>query len=125
MNTSLSNDFQTLNEDKKLYAVDSLNNLNKLKLCTGDSQVIQQAVKGEGTNMRHQESQTTQTKKTILILLILIMLVTLILSSCALYFLVQMNYLSDEITQKLEKQGRIIEELARVNQLPNRNHARV
>ncbi|OCT88994.1 leucine-rich single-pass membrane protein 1 [Xenopus laevis] len=124
MNTSLSNDFQTLNEDGKLYAADSLNNLNKLKLCTGDSQDILQ-VEGKGTNMPHQESQTTRTKRSILILIILMILVTVMLSSCAFYFLVQMKYLSDEITQKLETQGRIMEELVRIKQLLNRNHASV
>ncbi|XP_075455050.1 leucine-rich single-pass membrane protein 1 [Ascaphus truei] len=113
--SSLNIDFEEFSEERKLYAADSLNNLNKLKLCTKDSQDVLQA---QGEKNMHVPDlvpwASIKYELFFLILLIITVLATLILSSCVIFLLVQARYTTEEITQKLDTGEKDTVELAKI-----------
>ncbi|KAM8972056.1 leucine-rich single-pass membrane protein 1 [Pelodytes ibericus] len=115
MNKSLKIDFQEFTEHRNLYAADSINNLNKLKLCTNDRQdvLLEESEEGNHSDGCEQSSRNHTRNKSFLTLLIITVAVTIILSSCIIYLLVQMRYLAAEVTRKLEKTEKDIQELVK------------
>ncbi|KAM4677625.1 leucine-rich single-pass membrane protein 1 [Discoglossus pictus] len=115
MSTYLDIDFQGSSEDRKLYAADSLNNLNKLKLCANDRQDIDEANEDTSTDVHVPTSWTNRRNQSrFLTLLIMTVIITLVLSFCVILLLVKVSSMTHEVTQRLEKGEKYI---AKIRQL--------
>ncbi|CAH2278055.1 Hypothetical predicted protein [Pelobates cultripes] len=127
MNTPLNITFQEISEERKLYVADSLNNLNKLKLCTNDTQdVLESSEEGNFSVVLSQDSGKSRRIHPLLTVLIMTLVLTIILSSCVLYLLVHMNFTATEMSRKLERCDKLMEELEKLSNLVLfLNHSRV
>nr|XP_033815487.1 leucine-rich single-pass membrane protein 1 [Geotrypetes seraphini]XP_033815488.1 leucine-rich single-pass membrane protein 1 [Geotrypetes seraphini]XP_033815489.1 leucine-rich single-pass membrane protein 1 [Geotrypetes seraphini]XP_033815490.1 leucine-rich single-pass membrane protein 1 [Geotrypetes seraphini] len=117
MNTSsLEIDFLDFSEEGKLYAVDSLNNLNKLNLCTDDCQDHLNTQEG----MRADESilpieQSKKSQYICFLLFITALVLSLALASFAVFQIIQTRDKMDEVYKKVISGGKDIEELYEMN----------
>ncbi|CAH2278054.1 Hypothetical predicted protein [Pelobates cultripes] len=128
MNTPLNITFQEISEERKLYVADSLNNLNKLKLCTNDTQdvLVESSEEGNFSVVLSQDSGKSRRIHPLLTVLIMTLVLTIILSSCVLYLLVHMNFTATEMSRKLERCDKLMEELEKLSNLVLfLNHSRV
>ncbi|XP_053318836.1 leucine-rich single-pass membrane protein 1 [Spea bombifrons] len=95
MNKALYADFQEFSEDGKLYAADSLNNLNKLKLCPNESQDLL-----DTSDILGQDCDGG--KQPLLTVLIITVAAMIILSTCIMSILVQIRSAITEVEEKLD-----------------------
>ncbi|XP_078530552.1 leucine-rich single-pass membrane protein 1 isoform X1 [Lissotriton helveticus] len=106
------NDSFDFSQEGNLYAVDSLNNLNKLNLCIDESQ-----------DLIHEDStdempwSTMRGQCIFLLTLIIIAAVTCILILCIVGFFVQAKKDTDDMLTRLTSGGKEIEELLSINHL--------
>ncbi|XP_030072404.1 leucine-rich single-pass membrane protein 1 [Microcaecilia unicolor] len=114
--SSLEIDFLDFNEEGKLYAVDSLNNLNKLNLCTSDGQDHLNTQEGKGTNESILVTGQSKISQYIFFLFIITALVlSLALASFAVFLLNQTRDKMEEAYKKVVSGGNDIEELYEMN----------
>ncbi|XP_069085059.1 leucine-rich single-pass membrane protein 1 [Pleurodeles waltl] len=106
------NELFDLSQEGKLYAVDSLNNLNKLNICIDEHQ-----------DLMHDDStdempwSTMRGQCLFLLTLIIIAVVTCILILCIVGFFVQARKDTDDMLTRLTSGGKEIEELLSISHL--------
>uniref|UniRef100_A0A7M4ES00 Leucine rich single-pass membrane protein 1 n=1 Tax=Crocodylus porosus TaxID=8502 RepID=A0A7M4ES00_CROPO len=97
---ALENDTQ---EEGKLYEVDSLNNLNKLNVCSDGSQ--------------HLLSISIRSQCVFFVTLIITLIVSLALVSFVIILIIQTGKKMDQVSSRLEFEKNNIEELKKINNL--------
>ncbi|XP_038609117.1 leucine-rich single-pass membrane protein 1 [Tachyglossus aculeatus] len=102
----------------KLYAVNSLNDLNKLTLCpTGSQQLLPPEDKTRGSSPNLGTWGAIQRRSSFLIGLILALIVSLVLVSFVIFLIVQTGNRMEEVSRRLAAEGKDIEELKKMNSL--------
>uniref|UniRef100_A0A663N263 Leucine rich single-pass membrane protein 1 n=1 Tax=Athene cunicularia TaxID=194338 RepID=A0A663N263_ATHCN len=94
-------------EEGKLYVVDSLNNLNKLNICTDGSQHVLENT--AGSNIRNQ--------CLFFVTFILTLIISLALVSFVIFLIIQTRNKMDQISSRLISEKKNIEELKKMNNM--------
>uniref|UniRef100_A0A8C4YNS7 Leucine rich single-pass membrane protein 1 n=1 Tax=Gopherus evgoodei TaxID=1825980 RepID=A0A8C4YNS7_9SAUR len=101
--SSLEIDLPDTNEEGKLYVVDSLNNLNKLHLCSDGSQ--------------HLLSISISCQHLFFVTLIIILIVSLALVSFVIFLTIHTGNRMDEVTSRLASERKNTENLQNINSM--------
>uniref|UniRef100_A0A8C0G293 Leucine rich single-pass membrane protein 1 n=1 Tax=Chelonoidis abingdonii TaxID=106734 RepID=A0A8C0G293_CHEAB len=101
--SSLEIDLPDTNEEGKLYVVDSLNNLNKLHLCSDGSQ--------------HRLSISISCQHLFFVTLIIILIVSLALVSFVIFLTIHTGNKMDEVTSRLAFERKNTEDLQNINSM--------
>ncbi|XP_019370102.1 PREDICTED: leucine-rich single-pass membrane protein 1 [Gavialis gangeticus] len=110
---ALENDTQ---EEGKLYEVDSLNNLNKLNVCSDGSQhLLNQEEENTGDGWMTWSSIRSQC--VFFVTLIITLIVSLALVSFVIILIIQTGKKMDQVSSRLEFERNNIEELKKINNL--------
>ncbi|XP_053575751.1 leucine-rich single-pass membrane protein 1 isoform X2 [Bombina bombina] len=125
MNSSVKIDFLEFNENRKLYAADSLNNLNKLNLCTNERDNIFKEYDENSSDVHVPDSWTNRRSQSIFFsLLVIAVIATLIVAFCSILLLVQASSTTHEVSQRLEKEAKDITKISKLL-LYNLNQTRI
>uniref|UniRef100_A0A7M4FXC8 Leucine rich single-pass membrane protein 1 n=1 Tax=Crocodylus porosus TaxID=8502 RepID=A0A7M4FXC8_CROPO len=107
---ALENDTQ---EEGKLYEVDSLNNLNKLNVCSDGSQHLLKENTGDGW----MTWSSIRSQCVFFVTLIITLIVSLALVSFVIILIIQTGKKMDQVSSRLEFEKNNIEELKKINNL--------
>ncbi|XP_001366468.2 leucine-rich single-pass membrane protein 1 [Monodelphis domestica] len=103
-------------EERKLYVIDSLNDLNKVNLSpTGSQHVIDQEKKflGGAVNI----GNGARNRSLFFVGLIIALFVSLTLVSFVIFLLIQTGSKMDEVARRLTAEGKDIDELKKINSM--------
>ncbi|XP_020745052.1 leucine-rich single-pass membrane protein 1 [Odocoileus virginianus] len=101
-------------EDRKLYVVDSINDLNKLNLCPAGSQQLfpleekLQDVSTDSGNGSH---------SLFLVGLIIVLIISLALVSFVIFLIVQTGNKMEDVSRRLAAEGKDIDDLKKINSI--------
>ncbi|TEA39992.1 leucine-rich single-pass membrane protein 1 [Lagenorhynchus albirostris] len=101
-------------EDRKLYVVDSINDLNKLNLCPAGSQhlfPLEEKIPDVGTNSGNGNHSL------FLVGLIIVLIVSLALVSFVIFLIVQTGNKMEDVSRRLAAEGRDIDDLKKINSI--------
>uniref|UniRef100_A0A8C3XP54 Leucine rich single-pass membrane protein 1 n=1 Tax=Chelydra serpentina TaxID=8475 RepID=A0A8C3XP54_CHESE len=113
MESSLEIDLLDTNEEGKLYAVDSLNNLNKLHLCSDGSQhLLSMYEENTGGLMTWSSCQHL-----FFVTLIIILIVSLALVSFVIFLTIHTGNKMDEVSSRLAFERKNTEDLKNINNM--------
>ncbi|XP_044100509.1 leucine-rich single-pass membrane protein 1 [Neovison vison] len=101
-------------EDRKLYIVDSINDLNKLNLCPAGSQhlfSLEEKIPDVGTNSGNGSHSL------FFMGLIIVLIVSLALVSFVIFLIVQTGNKMDDVSRRLTAEAKDIGDLKRINSL--------
>ncbi|XP_029472097.1 leucine-rich single-pass membrane protein 1 [Rhinatrema bivittatum] len=114
--SSLETDFLDFNEEGKLYAVDSLNNLNKLNLCTNDCQDLLSTAEGKQADGPTVGTwQSVRSQSIFFLVFIIALVLSLALASFAVFLIIQTRDKMEEVYKNVASRGKDIEELYEMN----------
>nr|XP_017502073.1 leucine-rich single-pass membrane protein 1 isoform X3 [Manis javanica]XP_036883208.1 leucine-rich single-pass membrane protein 1 isoform X3 [Manis javanica] len=116
MNRSSQAGFPGIPEDRKLYVVDSINDLNKLNLCPVESQhlfrmSLEEKVPVIGTDPGN------GSHRLFFVGLIIVLIVSLALVSFVIFLIVQTGNKMDDVSRRLMAEGKDIEDLKKINSM--------
>ncbi|XP_073094678.1 leucine-rich single-pass membrane protein 1 isoform X1 [Manis javanica] len=114
MNRSSQAGFPGIPEDRKLYVVDSINDLNKLNLCPVESQhlfPLEEKVPVIGTDPGNGSHCL------FFVGLIIVLIVSLALVSFVIFLIVQTGNKMDDVSRRLMAEGKDIEDLKKINSM--------
>ncbi|XP_039370214.1 leucine-rich single-pass membrane protein 1 [Mauremys reevesii] len=114
--SSLEIDLLDTNEEGKLYVVDSLNNLNKLHLCSDGSQDLLTAQEEENTGGLMTWS-SINCQHLFFVTLIIILIVSLALVSFVVFLTIHTGNKMDEVTSRLAFERKNTEDLKNINNI--------
>ncbi|CAM5085110.1 unnamed protein product [Eretmochelys imbricata] len=114
--SSLEIDLLDINEEGKLYVVDSLNNLNKLHLCSDGSQHLLTAQEEENTGSLMTWSSIS-CQHLFFVTLIIILIVSLALVSFVIFLTIRTGNKMDEISNRLAFERKNAEDLKNINNM--------
>ncbi|XP_030404882.1 leucine-rich single-pass membrane protein 1 isoform X2 [Gopherus evgoodei] len=113
--SSLEIDLPDTNEEGKLYVVDSLNNLNKLHLCSDGSQhLLTQEEENTGGLMTW---SSISCQHLFFVTLIIILIVSLALVSFVIFLTIHTGNRMDEVTSRLASERKNTENLQNINSM--------
>ncbi|XP_045876554.1 leucine-rich single-pass membrane protein 1 isoform X1 [Meles meles] len=101
-------------EDRKLYIVDSINDLNKLNLCPTGSQhlfSLEEKIPDVGTNSGNGSHSL------FFMGLVIVLIVSLALVSFVIFLIVQTGNKLDDVSRRLTAEGKDIDDLKKINSL--------
>ncbi|XP_062054972.1 leucine-rich single-pass membrane protein 1 [Lepus europaeus] len=101
-------------EDRKLYVVDSINDLNKLNLCPAESQhlfPLEEKSPELGTN------SGSGSWSLLFVGLLIVLTVSLALVSFAIFLIIQTGNRMDDMSRRLVAEGRDIDDLKKINNM--------
>ncbi|XP_025064653.1 leucine-rich single-pass membrane protein 1 isoform X1 [Alligator sinensis] len=110
---ALENDTQ---EEGKLYEVDSLNNLNKLNVCSDGAQHLLNREE-ENTGDGWMTWSSIRSQCVFFVTLIITLIVSLALVSFVIILIIQTGKKMDQVSSRLEFERKNIEELKKINNL--------
>ncbi|XP_020840113.1 leucine-rich single-pass membrane protein 1 [Phascolarctos cinereus] len=114
--SALEIDSYDTHEERKLYVIDSLNDLNKVNLSPAGSQcVISQEKKfiGAAVNI----GNGIRNRSLFFVGLIIALIVSLTLVSFVIFLLIQTGSKMDEVSRRLTAEGKDIDELKKINSM--------
>ncbi|XP_007469808.1 PREDICTED: leucine-rich single-pass membrane protein 1 [Lipotes vexillifer] len=114
MNPSQDTGSGGIPEDRKLYVVDSINDLNKLNLCPAGSQhlfPLEEKILDIGTNSGNGNHSL------FLVGLIIVLIVSLALVSFVIFLIVQTGNKMEDVSRRLAAEGRDIDDLKKINSI--------
>lgn len=103
-----------IHEDRKLYVVDSINDLNKLNLCPAGSQhlfPLEEKTPDVGTN------SGSRSHSLFFLGLIVVLIVGLVLVSFVMFLIVQTGNKMDDVSRRLTAEGKDIDDLKKINSM--------
>ncbi|XP_047619656.1 leucine-rich single-pass membrane protein 1 [Phacochoerus africanus] len=103
-----------LPEDRKLYAVDSINDLNRLNLCPAGSQhlfPLEEKIPADGSNSGNGSHGL------FLVGLIIVLIVSLALVSFVIFLIVQTGNKMEDVSRRLAAEGKDIADLKKMNSI--------
>ncbi|XP_014705472.1 leucine-rich single-pass membrane protein 1 [Equus asinus] len=103
-----------IHEDRKLYVVDSINDLNKLNLCSTGSQhlfPLEEKMPDVGTNSGNESHSL------FFVGLIIVLIVSLALVSFVIFLIVQTGNKMDDVSRRLIAEGKDIDDLKKINSM--------
>ncbi|XP_069927205.1 leucine-rich single-pass membrane protein 1 isoform X2 [Oryctolagus cuniculus] len=101
-------------EDRKLYVVDSINDLNKLNLCPAESQhlfPLEEKSPELGTN------SGSGSWSLLFVGLLIVLTVSLALVSFAIFLIIQTGNRMDDVSRRLVAEGKDIDDLKKINNM--------
>ncbi|XP_007120089.2 leucine-rich single-pass membrane protein 1 isoform X2 [Physeter macrocephalus] len=114
MNPSQDTGSGGIPEDRKLYVVDSINDLNKLNLCPAGSQhlfPLEEKIPDIGTNSGNGNHSL------FLVGLIIVLIVSLALVSFVIFLIVQTGNKMEDVSRRLAAEGKDIDDLKKINSI--------
>ncbi|KAB0405224.1 hypothetical protein J1605_009714 [Eschrichtius robustus] len=114
MNPSQDTGSGGIPEDRKLYVVDSINDLNKLNLCPAGSQrlfPLEEKIPDIGTNSGNGNHSL------FLVGLIIMLIVSLALVSFVIFLIVQTGNKMEDVSRRLAAEGKDIDDLKKINSI--------
>ncbi|NXJ16147.1 LSME1 protein, partial [Odontophorus gujanensis] len=116
--TSLEINPPNTDEERKLYVVDSLNNLNKLNVCPDDFQrPLDEEVESTGGTGENMTGNKTRNQCYFFIAFILTLIVSLAVVSFVIFLIIQTRNKMDQISSRLISERKNIEELKKMNNI--------
>ncbi|EHH17606.1 hypothetical protein EGK_14048 [Macaca mulatta] len=103
-----------IQEDGKLYVVDSINDLNKLNLCPAGSQhlfPLEDKIPVLGTNSGN------GSRSLFVVGLLIVLIVSLALVFFVIFLIVQTGNKMDDVSRRLTAEGKDIDDLKRINNM--------
>ncbi|PNJ29824.1 leucine-rich single-pass membrane protein 1 [Pongo pygmaeus] len=103
-----------IQEDGKLYVVDSINDLNKLNLCPAGSQQLfplEDTIPVLGTNSGN------GSRSLFFVGLLIVLIVSLALVFFVIFLIVQTGNKMDDVSRRLTAEGKDIDDLKRINNM--------
>ncbi|XP_015445012.1 leucine-rich single-pass membrane protein 1 isoform X3 [Pteropus alecto] len=103
-----------IHEDRKLYVVDSINDLNKLNLFPAGSQhlfPLEEKTPDVGTN------SGSRSHSLFFLGLIVVLIVGLVLVSFVMFLIVQTGNKMDDVSRRLTAEGKDIDDLKKINSM--------
>ncbi|KAL4827310.1 hypothetical protein H8958_020793 [Nasalis larvatus] len=103
-----------IQEDGKLYLVDSINDLNKLNLCPAGSQhlfPLEDKIPVLGTNSGN------GSRSLFFVGLLIVLIVSLALVFFVIFLIVQTGNKMDDVSRRLTAEGKDIDDLKRINNM--------
>ncbi|PNJ01041.1 LSMEM1 isoform 2 [Pan troglodytes] len=103
-----------IQEDGKLYVVDSINDLNKLNLCRAGSQhlfPLEDKIPVLGTNSGN------GSRSLFFVGLLIVLIVSLALVFFVIFLIVQTGNKMDDVSRRLTAEGKDIDDLKRINNM--------
>ncbi|KAL4696338.1 hypothetical protein H8957_001437 [Semnopithecus entellus] len=103
-----------IQEDGKLYVVDSINDLNKLNLCPAGSQhlfPLEDKIPVLGTNSGN------GSRSLFFVGLLIVLIVSLALVFFVIFLIVQTGNKMDDVSRRLTAEGKDIDDLKRINNM--------
>ncbi|XP_010380754.1 leucine-rich single-pass membrane protein 1 [Rhinopithecus roxellana] len=103
-----------IQEDGKLYVVDSINDLNKLNLCPAGSQhlfPLEDKIPVLGTNSGN------GSRSLFFVGLLIVLIVSLALVFFVIFLIVQTGKKMDDVSRRLTAEGKDIDDLKRINNM--------
>ncbi|XP_004592598.2 leucine-rich single-pass membrane protein 1 [Ochotona princeps] len=101
-------------EARKLYIVDSINDLNKLNLCPAESQhlfPLEEKIPELGASSGH------GSRSLLFVGLLILLTVSLALVSFAIFLIIQTGHRMDDVSRRLTAEGRDIDDLKKINNM--------
>ncbi|XP_012508236.1 PREDICTED: leucine-rich single-pass membrane protein 1 [Propithecus coquereli] len=101
-------------EDRKLYVVDSINDLNKLNLCPAGSQhlfPLEEKIPVLGTNSGN------GSRSLFFVGLLIILIVSLVLVSFVIFLIIQTGNKMDDVSRRLTAEAKDIDDLKKINNM--------
>ncbi|XP_061053929.1 leucine-rich single-pass membrane protein 1 [Eubalaena glacialis] len=114
MNPSQDTGSGGIPEDRKLYVVDSINDLNKLNPCPAGSQrlfPLEEKIPDIGTNSGNGNHSL------FLVGLIIMLIVSLALVSFVIFLIVQTGNKMEDVSRRLAAEGKDIDDLKKINSI--------
>ncbi|KAF0875934.1 leucine-rich single-pass membrane protein 1 [Crocuta crocuta] len=114
MNHSQDTSSRGTPEDRKLYIVDSINDLNRLTLCPAGSQhllPLQEKIPDIGTNSGNRSHSL------FFLGLIIVLIVSLALVSFVIFLIVQTGNKMEDVSRRLTAEGKDIDDLKKINSM--------
>ncbi|XP_036718793.1 leucine-rich single-pass membrane protein 1 [Balaenoptera ricei] len=114
MNPSQDTGSGGIPEDRKLYVVDSINDLNKLNLCPAGSQrlfPLEEKIPDIATNSGNGNHSL------FLVGLIIMLIVSLALVSFVIFLIVQTGNKMEDVSRRLAAEGKDIDDLKKINSI--------
>ncbi|XP_065599523.1 leucine-rich single-pass membrane protein 1 [Cyrtonyx montezumae] len=116
--TSLEINLPNTDEERKLYVVDSLNNLNKLNVCPDEFQhPLDEEVESTGGTGENMTGNKTRNQCYFFIAFILTLIVSLAVVSFVIFLIIQTRNKMDQISSRLISERKNIEELKKMNNM--------
>ncbi|XP_021240590.1 leucine-rich single-pass membrane protein 1 isoform X2 [Numida meleagris] len=116
--TSLEINLPNTDEERKLYVVDSLNNLNKLNVCPDEFQrPPDEEIESTGGTGENMTGSTTRNQCYFFIAFILTLIVSLAIVSFVIFLIIQTRNKMDQISSRLISERKNIEELKKMNNM--------
>ncbi|KAL0617918.1 leucine-rich single-pass membrane protein 1 [Saimiri boliviensis] len=103
-----------IQEDGKLYVVDSINDLNKLNLCPAGSQhlfPLEDKIPVLGTNSGN------GSRSLFFVGLLIVLIVSLALVFFVIFLIIQTGNKMDDVSRRLTAEGKDIDDLKRINNM--------
>ncbi|XP_002751739.1 leucine-rich single-pass membrane protein 1 isoform X2 [Callithrix jacchus] len=103
-----------IQEDGKLYVVDSINDLNKLNLCPAGSQhlfPLEDKIPVFGTNSGN------GSRSLFFVGLLIVLIVSLALVFFVIFLIIQTGNKMDDVSRRLTAEGKDIDDLKRINNM--------
>uniref|UniRef100_A0A8C8ZDS9 Leucine rich single-pass membrane protein 1 n=1 Tax=Prolemur simus TaxID=1328070 RepID=A0A8C8ZDS9_PROSS len=103
-----------IHEDRKLYVVDSINDLNKLNLCPAGSQhlfPLEEKIPVQGTNSGN------GSRCLFFVVLLIMLIVSLVLVSFVIFLIMQTGNKMDDVSRRLTAEGKDIDDLKKINNM--------
>ncbi|XP_045421124.1 leucine-rich single-pass membrane protein 1 [Lemur catta] len=103
-----------IHEDRKLYVVDSINDLNKLNLCPAGSQhlfPLEEKIPVLGTNSGN------GSRCLFFVVLLIMLIVSLVLVSFVIFLIIQTGNKMDDVSRRLTAEGKDIDDLKKINNM--------
>ncbi|XP_069317560.1 leucine-rich single-pass membrane protein 1 [Eulemur rufifrons] len=103
-----------IHEDRKLYVVDSINDLNKLNLCPAGSQhlfPLEEKIPVLGTNSGN------GSRSLFFVGLLIMLIVSLVLVSFVIFLIIQTGNKMDDVSRRLTAEGKDIDDLKKINNM--------
>ncbi|XP_032339560.1 leucine-rich single-pass membrane protein 1 isoform X1 [Camelus ferus] len=105
---------RSIPEDRKLYVVDSINDLNRLNLCPAGSQQLfplEEKIPDVGANSGNGSHSL------FLLGLIIVLIVSLALVSFVIFLIVQTGNKMEDVSRRLAAEGKDIDDLKKINSI--------
>ncbi|XP_027694667.1 leucine-rich single-pass membrane protein 1 [Vombatus ursinus] len=100
-------------EERKLYVIDSLNDLNKVNLSPAGSQAQEKKFIEGAVNI----GNGIRNRSLFFVALIIALIVSLTLVSFVIFLLIQTGSKMDEVSRRLTAEGKDIDELKKINSM--------
>nr|XP_012312431.1 leucine-rich single-pass membrane protein 1 isoform X1 [Aotus nancymaae] len=109
-----------IQEDGKLYVVDSINDLNKLNLCPAGSQHLFRMCAGEALEDKIPVLGTNSgngSRSLFFVGLLIVLIVSLALVFFVIFLIIQTGNKMDDVSRRLTAEGKDIDDLKRINNM--------